>query len=401
MELRWRAVCVLPVVALAIATALGGCAGQECNFHSECGSRRYCSFGRCLRECLADFDCEAGQVCNEIGQCASAADAGMDASVSAPDSGARDSGLRDSGVRDAGVEDAGTPRDVGPPDTGPPRLGIYLDRCATDADCASGRCVDDVGGTRMCAIACSTHSDCASEHVCASGVCRRDDTGAVCTTAAGCVLGLCAGNIATGAGECSRPCASASDCPAGYACTEASGVFLCVNIERSCAQCPTGQCLGAQGCTSSCRTAADCPLTLPGLSYSCSSSLCLPSDYVFGSDPIGAPCRMSGGANLCRSGTTIDDPAGCMCTQRCAEGGGCGPGFGCVPVDDGMGGVLLVCLRAGSNGLGSSCARDAECASGICDASGVCTRLCTMDGRCPSALRCRPLPGLGVSTCQP
>ena len=46
---------------------------------------------------------------------------------------------------DAGI-DAGTPG----VDSGTP-LGSarYLDRCTRDTDCATGRCVDDVGGSRI------------------------------------------------------------------------------------------------------------------------------------------------------------------------------------------------------------------------------------------------------------
>src|SRR5690606_22600480 len=84
------------------------------------------------------------------------------------------------------------------PDAGtPPTPGQYLDRCSTDADCESGPCVDDIGGTRMCTVVCATEDDCASDHVCASGVCRRDDTGSPCSGATQCVLGLCAGNPAS------------------------------------------------------------------------------------------------------------------------------------------------------------------------------------------------------------
>lgn len=299
--------------------------------------------------------------------------------------------------RDAGFDSGSSQPDAAPP---PAR---YLDRCTEDGDCASEHCVDDVGGTRMCTVECVRHSDCASEHVCAAGLCRRDDTGASCSNRSACALELCAGDPSAGLGECTRTCVDSTDCPAGFACSEASGIFICVNIERSCARCSTGLCLGAQGCTTTCRAPADCPLTLPGMPYACSSGICEPSSYVIGPDPIGASCRWSGDANLCRSGVCItDDSTGSeMCTQRCTEAGGCGPGFGCVPADDGTGGIVLLCQRAGSRALGQSCTQDAECDSGICHGSSFCTRLCTSDGLCPSGLRCAPAPGSGIATCQP
>lgn len=355
-----------------------------------------------------DYDCASGQVCNEVGQCVAPYDGGQrdGGTIVTPDSGPRpfDAG-RDAGhivAHDAGhPRDAGTPRpDSGPPptpDSGP--RGRYLDRCTSDGDCMTGHCVDDVGGTRMCTITCSSHTDCASEHVCGSGLCKPDDTGRICSGASGCVLGLCAGNPATGAGECTRPCNSANDCPSGYACSDAGGVFVCVNIERSCAQCSTGLCLDPSGCSSTCRTPSDCPRTYTGMPYSCSGNQCVPSSYILGSDPIGATCRtVSGGANLCRSGICVTDDAsgGEVCTEVCTESGGCGPGYGCVPVDDG-GSTLLICLRAGSGALGSACTTDTQCDSGICGA-GYCTRLCTSDARCPSDMHCQPGVG-GISTC--
>lgn len=373
---------------------MGSCVEDE-----ECGGGAYCGAGRCRRDCRTDDDCASGEVCASTRRCVDpnfdgGLDAGADAAsptdVPGPELDTFIPGL------DVGMSDAGTDAGV---DSPAPVLGRYLDRCVEDDDCTSGRCVDSVGGTRMCTITCSGHSDCASEHVCASGVCRVDDTGITCSGASGCVLGLCAGNPATGTGECTRPCGSASDCPAGYACSDAGGVFICVNIERPCAVCSTGLCSTPQGCTSTCRTASDCPAALPGMGYTCSGGQCVASAAVFGADPIGAPCRLSGGVNLCRSGTCItdDDTGSEYCTQRCTESGGCGPGFGCAPVDDGAGGTLFVCVRAGTGALGAACTTGGNCHSGICDPADYCTRLCTADARCPSDMTCGPGP---ASSCE-
>lgn len=411
-DVRFASVVALLVGGLA-SIVLAGCASQQCDFHSQCGSKRYCERGRCLQDCRMDFDCDEGQHCNEIGQCVTGQrpdDGGtpMDGGVTPrPDAGPDP---RPDAGRDPRPDSGPPPRpDSGPPDSGPPPApGEYLDRCSTDADCASGRCVDDIGGTRMCTKTCSSHSQCASEHVCADGVCRRDDTGSFCTGAAGCVLGLCAGNPATGAGECTRTCSSGSDCPAGYACADAGGAFICVNIERPCAQCSTGVCTETLGCRSTCRTAADCPRTLPGLEYTCldvggGARYCEPSLYVLGPDPIGAACRSGStpGTTLCRSGACITDDLTSrdVCTQVCTEQGGCGPGFGCFPVDDGSGGVALVCLPTGNGALGSACTQHNQCASRMCHGAGYCTRLCTADGLCPSDMTCRPQ-GLGISACE-
>ncbi len=399
----------LAAALFAAATAIAGCASQQCDFHSQCGTKHYCMNGHCLQDCRQDYDCAGGQVCNEIGQCSAPYDAGMrDGGPPVTyDAGPIDPG-HDSGPPgvDSGPPrvDSGPPRvDSGPPptpDAGPPPLGHYLDRCSTDSECATGHCVDDVGGTRMCTITCSGHSECASEHVCASGLCRHDDTGQTCSGASGCVLSLCAGNPATGSGACTRPCNSASDCPAGYACSDAGGVNICVNIEIPCAQCSTGLCATPQGCTAACRTAADCPRTLSGMAYTCTGGQCTPSSFILGSSPIGASCPTATGAtNDCRSGACLPLPSGTgMCTEVCTEAGGCGPGFGCGPVDGGSSGILLLCLHAGSGAIGSSCTTGGQCDSGICDPGGYCTRLCTSDARCPSDMHCMAGTG-GISSC--
>lgn len=108
---------------------LGACAGQECDLNSDCPNPGYCAFGRCERDCAADFDCADGLVCSEIGQCVNPN--GVDAATPPRDSGlsrdsgiVRDSGLRDSGVamdaglRDSGLRDSGLASDSGLRDTG-------------------------------------------------------------------------------------------------------------------------------------------------------------------------------------------------------------------------------------------------------------------------------------------
>lgn len=423
--MRWLAVRVLAaVLTTLLATMALGCAGNECDFHSQCGAQRYCERGRCRQDCRQDFDCRmSGQVCNEIGRCVAPYDAGPEDDAGSPDAETPrlDAGIdagRDSGV-DAGPPDSGIdagPRDSGVDggvDTGPPvGVGRYLDRCVTDRDCMSGSCVADVGGTRMCTITCASHRDCASEHVCASGVCRHDDTGSTCSTSSptACVLGLCVGNATTGTGECTRECDSAADCPAGFACADAGGVRVCVDIEHACSgasQCATGLCLSVQGCTAACRTAADCPRRFDGLpQYTCeiafgsTTPICVPPDDIFGADPIGASCPPTG-LHFCRSGGCDPTaPLGPMCTQTCTQEGGCGPGLGCFPVVDVAPIVDLLCSRAGNGALGASCATGRDCDSGLCDGSSACTRLCTDDGLCPTGWRCESVPGYPISICR-
>jgi hypothetical protein len=299
-----------------------------------------------------------------------------------------------------------------------PGAGAYLDRCAGPTDCQSELCVVDVGGAKLCSKPCAIHEQCAHEHFCVDGVCQPDDTGTACSivTPDTCGLGLCLGNPG-GTGACTRPCGSAADCPAGYACTLAGGTSakVCVDIEKACSDgtgCGTGLCLTVQGCTATCDSVLDCPARLTALGlppYPCeiafgsTSPICKPPADVLGPDPIGAICRFDPGTggNLCRSGACDDAaPIGPMCTQACTAQGGCGPGLGCYPLADG-GMIHLVCVRAGTGDLGDACAAAADCHSALCDApSSTCTRLCH-DGLCPTGWTCQPVAGTSVSICRP
>ncbi len=402
-----------------------GCASSDCNFNSQCGPRHYCSDSVCRQDCARDVDCTRGLVCSEIGRC----EPPVDGSGPGLDAGPTDAGPRlDAGTppgTDAGTPpgtDAGTPpgTDAGTPpgtDAGTP-VGTrgYLDRCTTGGDCASGQCVDDFGGTRFCSRACAIDAECADEHVCAMGVCKPDDTGERCMTTmpSTCTLGSCLGPPG-GAGACTRPCASAADCPAGYACTTTGGSAtpICVDIEKPCpagaGDCLSGLCLSVQGCTATCRSAADCPRRLAGLpAYTCAiafgstSPICVPPADIIGGDAAGAICRADPGSGLylCRSAACDESaPLGPMCTQTCTAEGGCGPGLGCYPLPDGAS-ITFACERAGSRDMSETCASARECHSGLCDATGLyCTRLCD-DGLCPTGWTCETIAGLGVSICR-
>ncbi|MBX3249652.1 MAG: hypothetical protein KF901_20920 [Myxococcales bacterium] len=348
-------------------------------------------------------------------------DAGLDAEVVDAMTPPEDASGFDAGETDAseppvdGGSDAGTPGlDAGPT----PGTGQYLDRCTGDGDCAGGRCVDDVGGSRFCSRACAAHTGCAHEHVCSdAGACIPDDTGAVCavSTPATCRLGLCLGP-AGGSGQCTRPCDTATQCPAGWACTDVGAAFrVCVDIEKPCtaagSECGSNLCIPGVGCTATCRTAADCPARrFPGLPpYTCMAAfgssvpICAPpvapEGDIFGDDAMGAACNAAG--NECRSGLCADLGAVGFdrCIQTCGPEGGCAVGWGCKPEEVTGGGIHTFCVPAGTGALGAACGRASQCASGLCDSAGYCTRLCA-DGLCPTGWSCTPVPGTTIGVCR-
>jgi hypothetical protein len=207
-----------------------------------------------------------------------------------------------------------------------------------------------------------------------------------------------------GATHCTHDCSSASDCPAGFACTQAGGRRLCVDIERPCAtanQCPSGLGFcgaGGVGCTAECNTAADCPSYFAFFpsGYTCESRagarVCVPHPAISGSAALGSICSSG---NSCRSGACDDGASPWICNQQCSSRGGCTNGYACIPIPDGSD-VLLGCNAAGSGWLNTPCARGSQCVTGMCrnDGAGYCTRLCG-DGLCPTGMHCQ---SLGISS---
>jgi hypothetical protein len=400
---------LLGLLLVASPLALGvGCTEVQCQFNSQCGEGYYCIRGLCRQDCRVDTDCSDGLSCSPVGRCIVAPDGGFptteDASVPPPppEAGTPDSSLPPPPPADATLPDATA------------GSGRYLDRCTTDGDCSGGlACVPDLGGTSFCSRPCAGHIGCSNGHVCAAdGFCHPSDTGSPCASSASasCILGLCLAFSSTGAGSCTQDCTSAADCPAGYACTDAGGMNVCVDIERGCdsaGDCLTGSCLPTQGCTATCRTAADCPSRFSFLpAYTCevafgsSSPICVPPIDIAGAQPVGAPCSGTG-TTTCRSGAcNTGETSGPMCTQTCSSRGGCGPGLGCFPqVEDSS--IELLCVRAGSRDIMQPCSRASDCSSGLCDGtSSQCTRLCD-DGVCPTGWRCETVAGFSLAICRP
>ncbi len=391
--------------ALSVLTAR--CSVTECSFNSDCVAG-LCVDDTCKRECYAAIDCAGGKSCVN-GVCLTAdggVDGGGDVATDTADGGgdgtpdsAPDSTSPDTPPIDSGPDD--TLGDTTPTDTGTGK-GAIFDRCTTGGDCASGQCTPTA--PQFCTKTCTASTDCPDALACAGGICRLDDTGkAGCDikTGAGC-LNYCIGTAS--ASHCTHACSTASECPAGYACSSVGGTKVCVDIERPCAtadQCPgsLGFCgSGGVGCTATCDSASDCPLRLVGLpAYKCASAsgknVCVPPSDVLGALALGATCSATG-TNLCRSAACDTGTSPASCNQRCTVRGGCPRGWGCFPLEDPgpPKSTMLVCsVVTGTSFLGDACTRGRDCLTALCQAGagggGYCTRLC-VDGLCPTGMTC-------------
>ena len=396
------------IVAACLALFVVGapaCVRIECQLNSDCPEHAYCVETRCVSQCSADRDCLTGQTCNINGMCTGAStDGGLDVATDAMDATDARIDAHDTALPMDNVQppiDTPMPVDTFvPPDNSPPAdapvTGTrgYLDSCASDSDCASAACT--ASAPRFCTRACSVTNDCADGQMCVANRCALDDTGVRgCnpSTAAPCQQ-YCYGNGAVA--HCTRDCNSASDCPAGFACAPVGARHVCVNIEIPCNtanDCPSGLGFcgsGMVGCTSNCNSASDCPLRLPGLpAYTCESRsgqmVCVPPADVLGADPLGATCPATGTV-FCRSGACDDATTPASCNQNCTARGGCGPGYGCYPEASGTD-YYFVCHGAGRAWVNESCARSADCYTGLCDLGNYCSKLCN-DGLCPTGMNC-------------
>ena len=307
----------------------------------------------------------------------------------------------------------------------PDGAGYCGRNCTSSAECGSdqcvsitgvgGQCVRVAGGTPSCSATagCSSDSQCSATQRCntATRTCEARPTtggpiGTACETGDQCQSGLCF------AGACSQSCdwLAPTSCPGGFYCSGAatgscggSGVCLpgsagggalgdACSTATECGSlyCANGECAepcspgGAAGCSegASCQVGA-----VPGCG-SCQRS-----------GQLGDPCDMN---EDCTSGICAARVAGeGFCSQVCEGEGSCPTGFRCESAGEGV----AVCAPE-SGTLGSPCADNSECLSGLCADEGdrtYCTRLCNGFAECPmnAGFTCTATDDPSVRVCRP
>jgi hypothetical protein len=318
---------------------LGACLDGTCAGGLACRDFRRGAFCTALpapigAECYADAECTAGARCN-AGRCMpNCADACPEQSIC------------------------------------PPGAALCAPICARDADCNPGFvCQRHDGAVPFCAPrgivpshgACTHGAECETG-LCHAGRCENDcpacnngpgggAEGSPCLLDAACASGLCV------AGVCVRTCPEAG-CAAGRACVFVEDARICATPcsagERPC---PEGLfCVDAPGAAPLCRgPRAGAP----------AFAACV--------DDIDCAAE----APVCRDAT---------CRPVCTEPANCPEGTDCRETPGGLG----LCTRAGAGPLMAACARDADCAPGLCEAGrcyGACRPGCGDSAHCVDAAR--------------
>ncbi len=356
-----------------------------CERDAECAGGR-CQQGACATPCAADGSCPAQTVC------------------------VRD--ITGSACRPAGPASDGAPCDRGEDcQRGVCGAGRCGGDCAADAACAAGmRCTSFSDG-RFCFPACRTTEDCPGPAYCDGGFAEgptcfwrgESAAGSACARASECASGACAGE------RCLAAC-TAGPCPAGLQCVDVGAGPYCVGAalpllaacNESDDRCGDGLVCTAGRCTPTC--VEGCPRGTV-----CLEGRCQPTCEVDAECRPGRRCnRLDLGVGYCEAPGRVAVGEPCDRSGRCASGlcfggicrGPCEPdcpdGHGCLSLEAGA-----WCVPAGAAAPAARCARDRECASGLC-VGRRCATPCA-GGRCPAGLACQgsTLGPLCVDECTP
>jgi|GEM_PF-1290917 len=311
--------------------------------------------------------------------------------------------------------------------------------CRSGADCSGGVCLGYPDGGGYCGTTCGSGADCGSGEMCLSVTgtspqCIRFSGGspscatvpAGCTSDSGCsaaqmcnvATGACVPRVSTGTTPLGGPCEASADCASGSCfagiCTQSCdglnpdscpGGFYCNG--QATGSCGDGICqagaAGAGALGATCTSNTECASIfcasghcsepcIPGGAVSCTAGFACQVGPTPGCGAcqaslggVGDPCELNSdcASSLC----AIDSDGSTFCTAACSleDPASCDPGFECS-----MEGGLQICVP-GAGGLGSACAANAECVSGICAMEGgdsYCTRICDDSNTCPGGFSC-------------
>ncbi|HJK90014.1 MAG TPA: S1 family peptidase [Polyangiaceae bacterium LLY-WYZ-15_(1-7)] len=241
--------------------------------------------------------------------------------------------------------------------------------CAADTECASLFCADPGDGRRRCLDPCEGDTGtCLDGEVCAAaagacGGCVPADLvvgsrglGEVCASDEECASGRCFEE--RGDAYCTRGCEDDTGCADGFHCRDLTETdAICVRGDRGgvgsgCvanADCDTDLFCATRGdvswCSSFCDSGEDCPPDFQCVDVG-GAAICVPDRGT-----IGSPCATG---EECISGVCESvGPAGeLMCTRLCSGDNLCEPGFVCERTADGVSAVCVPSVEPASGGGG-------------------------------------------------
>jgi len=235
--------------------------GQICSLSSECLSNN-CLSGICEKSCSQDSNCSIGDTCSG-GVCKSSEGDYCISNNQCQSNNCANNRCASSVL-----------------------LG-----CTTDADCPSGTCRNNecVSGAVPSITSCSSNSDCSVNQTCDSGACKK-------TTAQGCSISSeCLSNNCV-SGNCSRSCNRDSDCSNNYDCS--SG--MCKAPDNSACitnnQCQGGNCTNSKCISQACTRDSDC-----ASNYECTNNKCVEIEE----ETTGLSCNDVSGI-VCSTGKCIN-----------------------------------------------------------------------------------------------
>ena len=335
-------------------------AADTCAAGSVCGCEGYC-VPSTAQPCARDLQCATSDYCDACeGQCKPRV---------APCEPCRDSAsCARPGDLCAPVGDAGEPRCLrrcegqGACDNlGPGYLCAPLPLSGGGVS-AESYCAPE-GGSCEALAACDGDAACPPGHFCN----ERQQCQVGCANDTSCPTGqLCQGL------RCAPPCAAAADCPAPGAACEGGRCVIpggCAS-SRDCPEAETYCDVAALRCVSGCQVDDDCldanKECVGGscrprgcsVNYQCAfgevcdlaARACVPAPGRHcepGCDPGASETSCGDGGQRCLSlQDENEQPLGDFCFEPCAEEpNACPQGYQCMPLDDGAGGELRLCMR--------------------------------------------------------
>ena len=271
--------------------------------------------------------------------------------------------------------------------------GQPCDSCSSDANCASGYCLQYPDGDHYCGKNCTSDANCSENFYCYDMPSGSDQcvsynsycnqmgsnipVGSYCWGHETCASGICL--VLPGVAYCSKECSSDSQCTNGLKCIAGycikGGNTPLGGDCQSHMDCKSGLCMGLGFGEAICTQECDGPSGCPS-GFGCNNGYC----FAGGAGDYGSPCDTD---MQCASVSCYNIGGGeKICTFLCETKSDC-------PNQDNCTNTL--CIPKGSGAFGEDCDSHMDCQTGYCAGYGsgkFCSFQCSLDSQCPSGSEC-------------